>query len=425
MTETGNAVRIELGNDLVLRTVTCAEDIERIAESHRIAFGEEELDVLTRDTLRNYPGIRWDDIILVEDVAKDIVASSICLLPLRWAYEDVVLKAGMLGIVGTRKEYRHRGLIRTQMELFDRRLREGAYDLTVVEGIPYFYRQYGYEYSIPLSRSCKLPLSAVPDLKEGEQDNLAFRPMEDADWPCVRELMQEAAKDLCISMMRSRDEWLFPEKLSDENPDKTTTHVAERQGRIVGYVRLRGTFKEQKLLRCREMSQMDHATTLAALRFLKKTAEQADCVGINLELPANSNAVRLGVYLGGRDSEPYGWQIRIMDYAAFLDRIKPVLERRLAGSMMAGLTDTVHINLYRDTIRLVFEEGRIASVDSVGKTDEGAIRIPPRMAERLFTCYQSFEELRAFRPDCGVRSQYRALVDALFPKKTSFIYSLF
>ena len=183
-------------------------------------------------------------------------------------------------------------------------------------------------------------------------------------------------------------------------------------------------FRPERLLRCYEMSQMDQSATLAALRFLKGEASGAKCVGIKLELPANANSVRLGVRLGGVDRQIYGLQIRIMDYAAFLAKIGPVLERRLAGSMMAGLTDTVHINLYRDTVRMVFEEGRITSVESIGKTDEGAIRIPPRMAERLFTCYQSYEELRAFRPDCGVRGTYRALIDALFPKKASFIYHL-
>ena len=66
MSERTPPLNVDLGDGLLMRTVRHERDIVAIAESHREAF-EEELYVITMDCLVKYPGIRWEDIILVED----------------------------------------------------------------------------------------------------------------------------------------------------------------------------------------------------------------------------------------------------------------------------------------------------------------------------------------------------------------------
>ncbi|HEX2907065.1 MAG TPA: hypothetical protein VHO69_09415 [Phototrophicaceae bacterium] len=53
------------------------------------------------------------------------------------------------------------------------------------------------------------------------------------------------------------------------------------------------------------------------------------------------------------------------------------LERRIAASAFAGLTQSVIINLYKETFALNFAAGKVTSVESQGFTDAGEIRIPP------------------------------------------------
>ena len=417
-------LHVDLGDGLVMRTARGEQDITAIAESHRQAF-DEELYVITMDCLLKFPGIRRDDIILVEDTTKDIVVSSLCLLPVRWAYEDVTLAVAELGIVGTRKEYQRRGLVRQQMEIFERRLHEHPYHLAVIQGIPYFYRQFGYEYAVPLGHACHLELKQIPALKKGEQEVATVRPMTEADIPQALNLCAASSRSLCLHEMRDQDDWLYPERLSESHPDRIQSYLVEQSGKAIGYFRLRHKEKDGQRIPCREMSDMGYDATVAAFRFMKGHA-QRECAenGIDLKGPASSTAVRVAKYLGAHERVPYAWQIRIPDRIRFLQRIAPVLERRLANSMMAGLTQTLCLNFYEESVELAFEHGRIARVASIGMTDDGGIRVPPYPAIRLLTCYQSYEEIAAYRLDCRIKSEFRAIMDILFPKQESHVHSL-
>ena len=354
-----------------------------------------------------------------------MVVSSICLLPIRWAYEDVVLNVAELGIVGTRKEYRRRGLIRQQVAVFERRLHERPYHLAVIEGIPYFYRQFGYEYSVPLNRACHLELKRIPDLKEGEQEAATIRPMGEADIPQALAFCAASSRALLLHESRDRDDWLFPECLSETNPDRTQSYLVEQEGKAVGYFRLRPTRKEDQRVPCREMSDMGYDASMSALRFMKRQAQQEGAEnGLALAGPASSAAVRIANYLGADERTPYAWQIRIPDRARFLQRIAPVLERRLANSMMAGLTQTLKLNFYVETVELAFESGRVTRIASTGPTDDSGVRIPPHPAVRMLTGYMSLQEIAAYRLDCRIRPESWPIVDILFPKMESHVHSL-
>ena len=58
------------------------------------------------------------------------------------------------------------------------------------------------------------------------------------------------------------------------------------------------------------------------------------------------------VALGGqleKRRNPYAWYIRVPDLPGFLHHITPVLEKRLAGSVLAGHTGRLRLNFYRDS----------------------------------------------------------------------------
>ena len=129
--------------------------------------------------------------------------------------------------------------------------------------------------------------------------------------------------------------------------------------------------------------------------------------------------------LGGQYVRNYAWQIRLVDPAAFMRKIGPVLERRLAGSMFAGLTDRVAIGHHGSTFCLVFREGILVAVVDPGPSDADAARIPPQTLVPLVLGYRSLDELTAAHHGANVPPRRRTLIRTLFPKTRSFIYTIY
>ncbi len=57
--------------------------------------------------------------------------------------------------------------------------------------------------------------------------------------------------------------------------------------------------------------------------------------------------------------------------------------------------------------------------------DGGDLCIPPDAFVRLLLAYRSLDELLDAWPDIIVKPQSRNLIDALFPKKPSYLYATY
>ncbi|MEX1158111.1 MAG: hypothetical protein WEC79_04195, partial [Thermomicrobiales bacterium] len=118
-----------------------------------------------------------------------------------------------------------------------------------------------------------------------------------------------------------------------------------------------------------------------------------------------------------------GLYMRVADLPAFLTRIAPVLEARLAASTAAGHSGELPINFYRSGVRLTFKDGKLASVTSEHMEYSVAASFPDLSFLQLLFGYRSLAELDAWYPDCRIRTnEARVLLDALFPKQPSFVW---
>ena len=172
----------------------------------------------------------------------------------------------------------------------------------------------------------------------------------------------------------------------------------------------------------REAITTTYDDSMAALRFAKRLAREQGQARLAINGTPSQPIIKTACYLGAQPNKPYAWQVRIPHRVRFLQRIAPVLERRLAASMLAGLTQTLHLNFYEEAVELEFVRGKLAEVRSVGFSDRREIRLPPLTAVRLLLGYQSREELSAYRPDLSVRASLQPVMDVLFPKVESYVY---
>jgi GNAT superfamily N-acetyltransferase len=408
-----------LDDHLVLTSVSTMDDVDRLAEFNGLIHDAHVADV-TRALILYHPFTRPEHWLFVTDEHTGQIVSSVCLIPWTWRYGEVELKVGEQGIVGTLPEYRHRGLIRALNRRFKELLRDEEFDLSPIEGIPYFYRQFGYEYAIPLDGGWQIDAHQMPDgLPPGE--SYQFRRATLDDLSALVRLYNEAACDLDIHAVRPAAAWRY---LIEHEPHTASASetwlVLDEFGEIVGYWRMEKYGFGEGLI-VGDTSRLSHPVAVAVLCKVKALATERGKPYIRLASADSSSLIRTARAWGAQNMGRYAWQIHIPDPARLLRTIAPALERRIAASSFAGLTQTVHLNLYRESLDLRFEKGRLVAVDAVGFSDEGEIRLPPLLLAPLVLGWRSREELHQSYPDVSIWGQSAYLIDVLFPKMASFI----
>jgi predicted N-acetyltransferase YhbS len=413
-----------LGDGLAIKSLADARDIERLAAFNGLIFGE-GVAAMTRELILNHPRSQPEHWLFVEDEGSGQIVSTLCLIPWTLRYESVTLRAGEAGIVGTREAYRRRGLVRALFHRHAELLRTGDYDLSHIQGIPYFYRQFGYEYALPLEGGWRVDLHLVPALPPGQAEGATLRLATLDDLPLLTKLYAKAVHGLDIHTVRDESDWRYlfgPSKRTEMTAE--TWLVLDTGGQPVGYLRVpQEGFGEGLIVN--EATEMDADTVRAVLRWLRVLCGERHKPHIRLCLPENSVLVRTARYWGAHDLGHYAWQIRIVDTARLLRKLAPILERRLAASALSGLTQNVCLNLYREAFELRFEGGRLAAVEPLGFSDRGGIRIPPLLLAPLLLGYRDREELARAHHDVSVSGEWQHLVDILFPKVTSFIHTIY
>ncbi len=410
-----------LSSGLVLRCANNPEDVEKIAVFNESIFGP-AVGVMTRSLFLHHPDIEFQDLLLVEDPVDGRVISSLCLIPYTIHLDGVQIPCGEMGIVGTDEAYRGQGLVRCLVKAFNQRLADRGCLLSNIEGIPYYYRQFGYEYALPLDMEIHLELRHIPN----DNDPLhSFRPAAEADLPRLKQAYDEAAKPYAIHSVRSLEIWKYQfHHTKGGETDGETILVETPTGDFCGYLRLR--FAEAGLpLTVFETSNLDGRAAQSAMTYLRRRAEEAGASAIRFGLPRDSRLTQLALSLGAKDHGNYAWQMMIPDPAALLRALGPVLERRLAEGGFAGLSETLSISLYRSRIDLVFEEGHLTAVTSEPLTGMLPFSFPPDAFIQLILGWRTWRELREIYPDAIVFREQRLLADVLFPKLNSFIYVVF
>ena len=125
--------------------------------------------------LNHHPEMRLDDYWIVESDTTHEIVSTTCLIPWNLRFAGLDLRAAQLEMVLTRPDYRGRGLVRKQIARYEQAAAERGYDLNIIWGIPYYYRQFGYAYTIEGGTVESLPVWRIPPDSVGA-DILASAP---------------------------------------------------------------------------------------------------------------------------------------------------------------------------------------------------------------------------------------------------------
>jgi len=441
-TQTKSIIR-DLGGGLILRRSSTA-DVEALVDfCSRIhsdaGFDKPDLYIAawTRELMTSHhPNFNPDDFTIVEATASGRIVSTLNWISQTWSYEGIKFGVGRPELVGTLPEFRKRGLVRAQFDEVHKWSMERGELVQAITGIPFYYRQFGYEMAIDLDGRRNGYKAHVPTLKDGEEELYRVRPASETDLAFIAETYAETRKHNMVICERTPE--LFKHELSLQGMEYIFSSmfvIEDKAGELIGYFKhlsflsngsLNVMFYELKA----DASWLD--VTPSVVRYLwekgqeyaKRDGKVCTSFGFNL-------GKQHPVYEAIKDRlpsirEPYAWYIRVPDLPGFLNHIKPVLEKRLADSIATNYSREIKISFYRSGLRLVIEHGNITTIESwspAPKTDEGSIAFPNLTFLQMVFGYRSYEELHYAFPDCWCGDEdVRVLLTTMFPKKASEIY---
>jgi len=433
----------DLGAGLILRRSSAA-DVDELADFCSRIHSDEGYDqpdlyiaAWVRELLTvPHPNFKPDDFTVVEEVSTGRIVSTLNLISQTWSYEGISFGVGRPELVGTLPEFRNRGLVRLQFDEVHKWSLERGEMVQAITGIPFYYRQFGYEMAIDLDARRLGYEAQVPKLKEGEAEPYHVRPARETDLAFIAKTYDETRKHNMVICERTPE--LFRHDLDGQGMDHVFSLmfvIEDEAGEPVGYLkhlsfvsneRLNLVFYELKS----GVSWLD--VTPSVVRYLWQTGQvYAKRDGKTFTAFSFALGEQHPAYEAFKDRLPkvhdsYAWYVRVPNLPGFLNHIKPVLEKRLAESIAIGYNREIKISFYRSGLRLVIDHGHITTIEPWNPNaypDEGNIAFPNLTFLQMVFGYRTYEEIHYAFPDCWCDDEdVRILINILFPKKSSNIY---
>jgi predicted N-acetyltransferase YhbS len=439
----------DLGNGLVIRRAT-PDDTDALVDFNGIQHsGNDEPDVWARrETLEmmsgRHPNIKPEDFAIIEDTSTGEIVSSLCLIPRTWSYEGIPFDVGQIEFVATHPDYRSRGLVRELMDVAHGWSAERGQMVNVITGIPHYYRQFGYEYAF-YTRGGRSTQGGAPKLKDDQEESVSFRPFQESDAPFVTRLWQERSSQYLVDTVFDDDTWRY-QFLGRDDVSAECRIIESPKGESVGWV----VHPDRNWARYMTADNVEleagvswMSAVPSILRYLEKTgrdyveqwnAEQPEkdpikleSIGLNGMMP-DDPLHKATQQLLPIERKPWAIYVRVPDIPDFIRHVTPVLEKRLANSIMAGHTGEVKISFARGGFRMAFEDGKLGKVEPWGPTkengwnDKGRNALFPELTLlKLLFGSRSVDELCDAFPDVQAGSEQRTLLSILFPKQPSRI----
>ncbi|MFZ0547971.1 MAG: GNAT family N-acetyltransferase [Candidatus Promineifilaceae bacterium] len=431
----------DLGDGLVLRWAT-AEDAEALAEfnfrhHNDDPMGKPEtwLKEWTRDLLDGgHPTTGPQDVtVVVDENDGGKIVSAVFLISQTWRYDDVVFGCGMPELVATDEAYRRRGLVRLQMDAIHALSQKKGELVQIIAGIPWYYRQFGYEMALDLGGGVRVPVDLIAALPESEKEQYHLRPAETVDLSDLKALYERGCERSLISCVRDDTVWCHEIEKGLERPvsHRHMEMIETAEGNTVGYVQIH-TFPAPYQLNELEIypGHSLRAVCLFLCRAIKAQIEETGLekkpkilyFSLGQSHPAYDALGTLGNW-----RRPYARFVRVPDLSRFLLHIRPVLERRLAESVMAGHNGCLKLNFYTSQLKVDIEAGKITAVEPYIPDDffDFDVFFPDLTFLQVLFGRRDLEELRHIYADCFPRNDESALLlKILFPKSSSYVINV-
>ena len=431
---------IDLGDNLILRFAH-PDDVDALAEFNARVFEDEQVGVGIRGLMSGrHPTVKASDFTVVEGTRMNKIVSSMGLISQTWTYRGIPFKFGRPEVVVTEPEYRRRGLVRKQFEVIHALSDTKGELMQGITGIPWYYRQFGYEMAMDVDGARGVDGIHLPKLKEGDSETCHLRLAVDGDHVFIRELYNHASRRQPFAVLRSEAEWNYE---FNGRSEKDFAHrkwliIETVEGERLGYIQYYPWIEENALFIVQTeilpgvgylnlmSSVLRGLWKIAQTTPLSKNRQNQELKTLMLELGRNHPAYSALLGKKIHVHEPYGLYIRVPDLVIFLRHIQSALEKNLMGTVAEGYNDELKLNYYRSGVQLKFNGGKIMDISnwSPESVEDGDAQFPDLTFLQLLCGRRRFNELKTNFVDCDGRDEAGVLLDCLFPPFTGNVWCL-
>ncbi|MCW4012878.1 MAG: GNAT family N-acetyltransferase [Candidatus Bathyarchaeota archaeon] len=387
------------------------EDYEQLYDVMRRSFTNEDVDVIVRRLVEHHPEMTETDYFMVKQ--GDEAVAGLILIPQKWNIDDVEMKVAEMGCVGTVPEHRRHGVQWILNNHFDEYAKSRDYDMCVLAGIPYFYRQFGYQYAVELDYETKIDLNKLPT-----ETSLVSREFKDSDIPEAQRLLEHIQSNYLVHSIRTPEMWKMQQETGTYGAEPFKGTAILDNEKLVAYYRW---WAEEEVFNIKELALKSDAYIEEVAACIRREAEEKGAKRIKTKLSDEDAFSKYLIGLGAETIKPYGWQIKLLDPRSFIEKLGPVLEKRLAESEFKGLTKELRMNFWKYKIKLDFKDGKLVSVEHVSEAKR-VLGMNPYASIQLFLGFRSREDLDYAYPDFYIRGGNEGLIDVLFPRKPGYIH---
>ncbi len=396
--------------NIIYKLAKTEEDFEGLKEVVVSVFDEEVRD-MAHDLFYKSPKRDKNKYFYAFDQDKNKYVGILCLLDTHVKYGEVKIKAAEYGIAGTLEEYRGRGVNNKLTELFLEKSNELGYDFLIIEGIPYFYRTYGFNYAVPMTGE-KIDLER---LKLQNKDSVQIRKATLNDLDFLVEEYNKATKIYDLVKIKDREIIRAQISVYDSSVISKDYFILEKRNKKIGYFTL-------NKVETPEISDISPFLTFSQYESVLSYFKNKKYKTLKTDLKKENKFIKYFRAKGSEKTASYAYQLKIRDQYSFLKSIKPVLEKRVKNSIYANEEIKLHYNNYQDIIQFKLNKGKIY-INKLEKNEgDNDFALIPQGAVKLFSGDKSMDEITNFLPDCYVKEKYSDLINILFPKLNSHFY---
>jgi predicted N-acetyltransferase YhbS len=343
-------------------------------------------------------------------VDGDRVVSTATLLQERVAISGVDVPTGQVEMVATDASYEGRGLVRRLMHEAHRRSADRGDLLQVMVGIPFFYRQFGYSYAMPIPLPWEV--RAVPPVDPA----VVVRAATPDDIGAMVALQADAQAVADVRMPHSPGCWRWLVQRSG-----STQLVAERDGSLVATARQ--TPPDDGVVLGELAGSADGLSAIVAaaaglggVAILERSTPVVDALLRDIaEAPGTPERSREWFYA------------RIPELAPLLDHLRPVLLDRFRSAAIGGHHEVL-LSSWRTHVRFSIDDDSMSDVVAGGPEQapisKGGSGAPPDALAPLMLGPLGAAGLEARCGDVMLGRQ-RELMEALFPAVSSDVLTFY
>jgi predicted N-acetyltransferase YhbS len=399
----------DLADGLLLRTAVAA-DLDQIAQL--LADRGDDADAEDVRLVADDPDEGLGSVMVVVD--GDRVVSTATLLQESVTIGGVVVPSGQVELVATLPEYEGRGLVRALMNEAHRRSEQRGDLLQVMIGIPNFYRQFGYAYSMPI------PLPRVVAVPVAPPAGIVVRPATADDISAMRTLQDTAQSTADVRMSHSAACWRWMVARSG-----STQLVAERQGTIVATARR--TPPDEGMALAEMAGDVEGMQAIIAASSVESDGpvEVVERPGTPLDAILSEVADAPDDDTSARSREWF--YARVPALAPLFERLEPALVSRVRSAGLGAPTDVL-LSSWRSHVRFSISEDSMSPVETGGPEQrpisKGGAGVPVDLLAPLLLGPFGSAGLERRHADVSL-GRLRDVMEALFPPVTSDLMTFY